>query len=120
MTPGFVQITHPVTFAYREHMSGATKDLKRTFAGTWSMICAEQSEHYPGGKLRASERQRILTRHTRPVTISCLQQGLQREAWMMYRYTFAWNARQGRGKSACSFSNAGGDIALTRDRRTSY
>jgi hypothetical protein len=101
--PGFVQITHPVTFGYRDHMGGVMKDMNRTFAGTWSMVCAEQDEHYPGGKLRAMERRRILTRHTRPVTISCIRQGLRREAWMLYRDTFVWNAQQGRGKYLIGF-----------------
>ena len=116
VSSGFVQITYPVTFAYRDHVGGVMKDMNRTFAGTWSMVCAEQGEHYPGGKLRAWERQRILTRHTRPVTVSCLRHGLQREAWMLYRDTFAWNARQGRGKYLAAFPVL---AAISRLRATS-
>jgi glycosyltransferase involved in cell wall biosynthesis len=101
--PGFVQIIDPVTFAYREHALSAMKDLKRTFAGARSMVYAEQEELYPGGKVRALERRRILTRHTRPVTLGCLQQGLRREAWMLYRATFAWNASLGRVKYLAAF-----------------
>jgi hypothetical protein len=116
VTPGFVQITDPVTFAYRDHVGSVMKDMSRTFAGTWSVVCAEQGEHYPGGKLRALERQRILTRHTRPVTISCLRHGLQREAWMLYRDTFAWNARQGRARYLAAFPVL---AAISRLRATS-
>ena len=101
--PGFVQIMDPVTFAYREHAVSAMKDLKRTFVGARSMVYAEQGEHYPGGKVRALERRRILTRHTRPVTLGCLQQGLRREAWKLYRATFAWNASLGRVKYLAAF-----------------
>lgn len=116
VAPGFIQITHPTTFAYREHKGSAMKDVKRTFAGTWSMVCAERGKHYPGGKLRALERHRILTRHTRPVTFGCLRQGLRREAWMLYRETFAWNARQGRVKYLAGFPAL---AAISRLRATS-
>jgi hypothetical protein len=101
--PGFVQITAPVTFAYREHAASAVWDLKRTYAGACSMIGAEQADRYPGGRARAFERRRILTRHTRPVVFGCLQEGLRREAWMLYRATFAWNAALGRGRYLAAF-----------------
>jgi GT2 family glycosyltransferase len=100
---GFVQITAPVTFAYREHAASAMKDAKRTLAGAWSKVYAEQLGRYPGGSMRARERRRILTRHTRPVTLSCLQQGLRREAWKLYGATFAWNASLGRVKYLTAF-----------------
>ena len=103
VAPGFVQITAPITFAYREHSASAMKDLKQTCAGTWSMIRAEQRGHYPGGTARAAERRRILTRHTRPVMLDCLRKGLQREAWMLYRKTFVWNASLGRFRYLAAF-----------------
>jgi hypothetical protein len=101
--PGFIQIIDPVTFAYRQHAVSAMKDLMRTFAGARSMVYAEQGQHYPGGNLRAVERRRILTRHTRSVTLGCLKQGLRWEAWMLYRATFAWNAALGRFKYLAAF-----------------
>src|SRR5262249_35101713 len=91
------------TFAYREHSASAKKDLKRTVAGAWSMVRAEQGGCYPGGRERAAQRRRILTRHARPVTLSCLQQGMQWEAWTLYRATFAWNASLGRVKYLAAF-----------------
>jgi Glycosyl transferase family 2 len=100
---GFVQITAPVTFAYREHAANAMKDAKRTLAGSWSKVYAERLGRYPGGSVRARERRRILTRHTRPVTLGCLQQGLRREAWKLYGATFAWNASLGRVKYLTAF-----------------
>jgi hypothetical protein len=103
VAPGFVQINVPVTFAYREHAASAIGDLNRTIAGAWSMIRAEQLGYYPGGRARAAERCRILTRHLRPVTLHCLQQGLQGEAWMLYRATFAWNASLWRMKYLAAF-----------------
>jgi GT2 family glycosyltransferase len=100
---GFVQITAPVTFAYREHAASALWDLKRTVAGACSMVRAEQVGCYSGGRARAAQRRRILTRHVRPVTLACLQQGLRREAWMLYRATFAWNASLRRAKYLAAF-----------------
>jgi GT2 family glycosyltransferase len=101
--PGFVQITAPVTFAYREHAASATHDLQRTLAGALWKVRAEQAGHYPGGEVRAAERRRILTRHTRPITLWCLRQGLRREAWGLYASTFAWNVSLGRAKYLAAF-----------------
>jgi GT2 family glycosyltransferase len=103
VAPGFVQITAPVTFAYRQHAASAASDLKRTVAGACSMVRAEQVGCYSGGRVRAAQRRRILTRHVRPVTLACLQQGLLREAWMLYRATFAWNASLRRVKYLAAF-----------------
>jgi cellulose synthase/poly-beta-1,6-N-acetylglucosamine synthase-like glycosyltransferase len=103
VTPNFVQITAPATFAYREHAVSAVKDLKRTVAGAWSQVCAERAGRYPGGDMRARERRRILTRHTRPVALACLRQGLRREAWKLYGATFGWNASLGRVKFLTAF-----------------
>jgi hypothetical protein len=103
VAPGFVQITAPVTFAFREHATSVSKDHKRLLAGTWSRVRAERGGRYPGGKARAKDRRRILTRHIRPVTLGCLRQGLRREAWRLYVSTFAWNASLGRIKYLAAF-----------------
>jgi glycosyltransferase involved in cell wall biosynthesis len=103
MALGFVQVTNPATFAYREHEASAVKDLQRTLAGAWLKVRSEWSSGYPGGATRATERRRILTRHTRPVTLSCLQQGLRREAWALYKATFAWNTALGRVRYLAGF-----------------
>jgi GT2 family glycosyltransferase len=102
-SPGFIQITAPVTFAYRDNPESARKDMGRTLSGAWTHVYAERTRRYPGGSLRAAERRRILTRHTRPLTLSCLQQGLQREAWALYMSTFVWNASLGRLRYLAAF-----------------
>jgi glycosyltransferase involved in cell wall biosynthesis len=101
--PCFVQITAPATFAYREHAASVSKDMKRTIADAWCKVRAEEAGSYPGGSARAAERRRILTRHTRPVTLSCLQEGQWREAWALYISTFAWNASLRRVKYLTAF-----------------
>jgi Glycosyl transferase family 2 len=103
IAPGFVQITAPVTFAFREHVGSVSKDHARLLTGTWSRVHAERQGQYPGGSARAKERRRILTRHVRPVTFSCIRVGLPREAWKLYRATFAWNASLGRVRYLAAF-----------------
>jgi glycosyltransferase involved in cell wall biosynthesis len=103
VAPGFVQITAPVTFAYREHAAMVSKHRERLLAGTWARIRAEREGRYPGGAVRATERRRILTRHIRPVTVGCLRQGFRREAWRLYMATFAWNASLRRIKYLAGF-----------------
>jgi hypothetical protein len=101
--PGFVQVTSPPTFGYREHDSSARKDLSKTLAGAWLGIHAEKGGRYPGGRQRAGERWRILTRHARPVTLECLQIGLHKEGWKLYRAMFRWHVALGRWKYLAGF-----------------
>jgi hypothetical protein len=103
VAPSFIQIMAPVTFAYRKHVASAISDFKRTVAGACCMVNAERAGSYPGGRVRASERRRILTRHTRPVVLDCLQHGLHREAWRLYCATFRWNAALGRKRYLAAF-----------------
>jgi GT2 family glycosyltransferase len=103
VAPGFVQVTAPVTFAYRKHATNVSKDQERLLAGTRARIRAEQNGQYPGGKARAMERRRILTRHIRPVTLGCIKLGLIREAWSLYWATLAWNASLGRLRYLIAF-----------------
>jgi len=100
---GFVQVTEPFTFGYREHELSAMKNLDRTVAGINHKILAEQTGEYPGGAGRARERWRILTRHIRPVALECLRRGMRREAWELYRASFQWHAQLGRWKYLAGF-----------------
>jgi glycosyltransferase involved in cell wall biosynthesis len=100
---GFVHITAPVTFAYRNHAASLKHDVTRTYATARLMVRAEHKGNYPGGGARARERRQILTRHTRAVTLLCLRQGLLGEAWMLYRATFTWNASLRRLKYLAGF-----------------
>jgi glycosyltransferase involved in cell wall biosynthesis len=101
--PGYVHITAPLTFAYRNHAMSLKHDLRRMYAGARMMAHAENEGSYPGGASRATERRRILTRHTRPVTLIFRREGLLGEAWILYRATFGWNASFGRLKYLAGF-----------------
>ncbi len=101
--PGFVQITAPATFGYREHAVSAMKNLDRTLAGARHQIRAEKQALYPGGQLRDRQRRRILTRHLRPVSLDCLAQGRRREAWELYWASFPWHVNLGNAKYLIGF-----------------
>ena len=100
---GFVQLISPVTLGWRRHKASQTAILHRTFKGVLYLLEQETRGLYPGGSSRAWDRRNIITVHSRPVTVSCLKQGLRSEAWEMYRATFAWNAALGRGKYLAGF-----------------
>lgn len=121
--PGFVQITAPVTFAYREHAANVKDDLGKTLAGIRHTLISEKRDRYPGGKARTRERRAILTRHVRPVALDCLRRGYQREAWSFYCSTFTWNLSLGRLKYLFGFPLVAlvefGRHALPVDRRAS-
>ncbi len=101
--PGFVQIMSPRTFAYREHDCNLTSDLGKTIAGIWHKMRSEEDGQYPGGKKRARERWRILTRHVRPVALECLQKKMKHDAWELYRATFGWHVALRRWKFLFGF-----------------
>jgi GT2 family glycosyltransferase len=113
---GFVQVLSPFTFGYREHSASVMRDLSKTLAGVRHLIESEQKGAYPGGAFRARERQKILTRHLRPVSLDCLAQGRAREAWELYFSTLSWNAAQGRWKYVFGFPIKAGARKL-RNRR---
>lgn len=100
---GFVQVTSPATFAYREHGVSAMKNFSKTLAGTRLALSMERSGRYPGGKLRARERRQILTRHARPVSLECLRCGMREEAWELYHSIFRWHVELGRWKYLAGF-----------------
>jgi len=100
---GFVQVVSPVTLGWRRHDGSATRDLRRTADGNQFLVEQELHGAYPGGATRARARRDIITRHTRATTLALLREGLRREAWELYRATFAWNAALGRVRYLAAF-----------------
>jgi len=101
--PGFVQVLAPTTLGWRRHTASETAQGGRTFAGVLRMLEEERCAGYPGGASRARERQEILTRHVRPVSLDCLEAGLIREGWRLYRETFRWHTLQRRWQYLAAF-----------------
>ena len=92
---GFVALVAPVTVAWRRHGNNITTNVARTADGVDYLIQQERRDQYPGGHRRAPARRRIITRHTRPVTLHCLREGHVRPALRLFRATMAWNASDG-------------------------
>ncbi len=88
---GFVQITAPVTFAYREHAGNIAGDLSCNVAALRRQIRAECSGEYPGGPQRRRQRQQILARQVRPVALACAKAKMRHHAWALYWSTFGWH-----------------------------
>jgi GT2 family glycosyltransferase len=101
--PGFVRVLTPVTLAWRRHAASETGDVAKSVAGTLRLLEREQSGAYPGGIQRSLERHRILTRHTRPTVLACLQQGALIQAWRLYRSTLLWNIELAHWKYVLAF-----------------
>ncbi len=89
--PGFVQVTSPPTFAYRDHPGNITGNPDANLTGLRRMLASEAAGNYPGGKARRSERRRIITRHIRPFVLDCVRRGRISDAWKLYRDTFTWH-----------------------------
>lgn len=100
---GFVQIVSPFTFGYRKHGENATQDLQKTINGVYHNMTAEFAGRYPGGRARAVERWRILTRHVRPVSLECLRDGRVGDGLRLYRETLRWHLRIGRWRYLLAF-----------------
>jgi len=100
---GFLQVLAPCTFAYRVHGSGLMGDMDKTLKGAWNMVQNEQVGNYPGGRERSRQRREIITRHVRPVVLSCINHGLKREAWKLYMSIFAWHVALHRWKFLAGF-----------------
>ena len=100
---GFVDVQAPPTFAYRQHEGSAMSNSARTVAGIALLLTSEKAGLYPGGQARAEERWKMITRHVRPVCLSCLKAGRRAQAWAFYRATTRAHVRQKRWKFLLAF-----------------
>jgi hypothetical protein len=89
--PGFVNITSPTVFAYRQHGPSAVMDNARTYRGMLHLIQQERNSAYPGGNARTRDRLAILCRHVRPASVGMVKKQDFALAWSCYRSTFRWN-----------------------------
>lgn len=100
---GFVQVSEPHTFAYREHAGNLTRDFARLLRGSLHLLRQELGGAYPGGAGRSPERRRILTRHLRPVALACLREGRVGDGLRFYRQMFRWHLELGQWKFLGAF-----------------
>jgi glycosyltransferase involved in cell wall biosynthesis len=88
---GFVQLNSPVVFGYRETSTSVSKTGTKSFVGIRQMVLSEKSGAYPGGINRRRERWQILTRHVRPASLGCLNNGDPKGAWWLYWNSGRWH-----------------------------
>ena len=100
---GFVQIIAPVTFGYRQHATNACKDWVMINKGTRNLVEQESAGKYPGGPARKRNRLRLITLHTRPFSVACLENGHQDLGWKLYWATAGWHLRIFRWKYLFGF-----------------
>ncbi len=100
---GFVYIDSPYVLAYRQHSHSAISIATKTYDGTRYLIQQEKQNQYPGGKIREKERLEILTRHIRPVSLSCLHENEVHKGWQLYKETFLWHLVLGRFRYLIGF-----------------
>ena len=100
---GFVHITAPPTFGYREHRKSLKTMPTYSLSGSRLMVEKEKNGLYPGGRSRKRNRREILTRQMRPVALECLRAGLRKEGWQLYCAAALWHIELGRWKFLAAF-----------------
>jgi cellulose synthase/poly-beta-1,6-N-acetylglucosamine synthase-like glycosyltransferase len=93
--PGFVQVTAPATFGYREHTGNMSSEPQALLDAALKVTRAELAGVYPGGRRRRRERWRILTRQVRPAAIASLRVGTIGRGFNLYTKTFVWQLATG-------------------------
>lgn len=96
LSPGFVQITRPLTLGWRQHAGGVTRDFRRSAAGCEFLITSERAGTYPGGEAWARVRRNIITMHARSLSIEHADAGDIDAASHIYGETFRWHLTLGR------------------------
>ena len=89
--PGFIYIKEPPLFAYRRRTDSRVSEIDRSVAGSFYLILQENSDSYPGGKKRQTDRWYMLGRHIRQVIDLCVKNYRLKDAWKLYYASFKWN-----------------------------
>jgi glycosyltransferase involved in cell wall biosynthesis len=101
---GFVQVVNPATFGYRDGSADqVTGKWEYHFRAAEALIANECRERYPGGRERAVDRRRIISRHVRPVAFTLLRERRFAAAWRLYGTLLPWNVRLGKWKFLLGF-----------------
>ncbi len=95
--PGFVQVTSPATFGYRQGSRRSTdhEEWKSQLPAAASVLIESRkcNLRYPGAQERAIERRRIICRHVKPVAITLLREREFTAAWKLYLSMLPWTFR---------------------------
>jgi GT2 family glycosyltransferase len=94
--PGFVRVLTPPVAGYRHTPGSAVSHMERTFRGGLAVIANERAGCYPGGRERARDRRRVITRHVRAASLALLASRDWSRAARLYSATLGWHVRLGR------------------------
>ena len=114
--PDFIRVESPVTLACRRHGGNTARLLTAACYGADVILSHELKCRYPGGTKRARERKTLIGRMLRPVAFSATKAGLGRQAWRLYRRSFAMNVMLGRWAFLLGFPLYAAWIAMRRFR----
>lgn len=90
---GFIHVTAPPVFAYRQHESNIVRNNDKNYLGISHIIETEKKGLYPGSKGREVERLNILTRLFRAFSVGLVKDLEFNKGWRIYCTTFYWNLR---------------------------
>jgi glycosyltransferase involved in cell wall biosynthesis len=93
LAPGFVMITHPVTFLYRIHAGSISRSTPHFHAGVLDMLSRERRNFYPGGDTFKGIRRDRIAFQARAAAVQCSNSGHYRKSLELYFKTFLWQAQ---------------------------
>jgi glycosyltransferase involved in cell wall biosynthesis len=101
--PGFVRIKSPAIFAQRGHSGNVSSDFKKTLDGLEILLHRERHGIYPGGSRFKWRRRAMLAATVRHASFWAVKTSHIPIAWALYRQTFSWQLRLGRGRFIAAF-----------------
>lgn len=75
LAPGFVMVSAPPVYAYRQHSVTQSRDTGPLYRGARLLLGRERAAAYPGGKARRAERASLLTRSLQYSIRRCFELG---------------------------------------------
>jgi glycosyltransferase involved in cell wall biosynthesis len=100
---GCLVVESPCQVVYRRHESSLTHNMNNAIKGVRALLDRERAGVYPGGSSRRAARRNTIMQIARPVSITCLRQGLWRGAWKLYRELLPWTLAGRRWKYLLAF-----------------
>ncbi len=75
LAPGFVMVSAPPAYAYRQHAVTQSRDTGPLYRGARLLLGRERAAMYPGGKARRAQRASLLTRSLQYSIRRCFELG---------------------------------------------
>ncbi|MCO6045247.1 glycosyltransferase family 2 protein [Aeoliella sp. ICT_H6.2] len=98
LSPGYVVIESPITFARRYHPGQITLGTDSAYQGRMWLLDQELAGRYPGGDEYLPHRRQILSFWARVASNQMTRAGRFDRGWEFYKRVFWWHVRQRRWK----------------------